>query len=605
MNYPFVSIIFPTFNGWQDTKECLESIARFDYPKDKIEIIVVDNASTDETVEKILRYKDIKILRNKENLGFSRAVNLGVRKSKGEYLLITNNDVIFDKNYLRILVEFLEIEPLAGIVGGKVYYTHPRGKIAFAGARFNFYTGLLRLGKYPDQICQTDWVSGCNMLLRRQVWRQISGFDEKFFFYFEDLDLCLRAKRAGWKIIYHPKAILFHREGAAIDRQVRQKKAEYYYYGKTRVLFKHASKLQLASSLLFQFTLGLAHQLLILKHQNYTPAIEALVKNIKELNFTIQQSLTPKLKSHRLPFPSDLPSITIVFPALNGKVLISQVLNSIKNQNYPAKKIEVIVIDNASTDGTPDLIENKFPWVKLIKLTKNTGSAPPVTMGTKIARGDYLLATNDDVILEKNCLRELVKLTLSDPRIGIATGKMLDLASPHKPLFFGFRVNPYLGYHTFDFRDSDKIRECDWAPGACIFVKKTLMEKAGYFDDDYIFCGDDHDFCFQVRSLGYKIMYTPQAAYYHGFTRAKGENGPSQENLFAHYRGKIRFMIKNATLLEMSTFFPTQILFGPFYSFFKFGHKTFFPIVKAIVWNINHLNNTLIARQKAKKLKSI
>ena len=253
--------------------------------------------------------------------------------NKGKYLLITNNDVIFDKNYLTFLVEFLRVESLAGIVGGKVFYQNPKGQIAFAGARFNFYTGLLRLGKHPDRICQTDWVPGCNMLLRRQVWCQTGGFDEKFFFYFEDLDLCLRAKRAGWKIIYCPKATISHHEGAAIDRQVRQKKAEYYYYGKTRVLFKHAAKLQLASSLIFQFTLGLAHQLLILKHQNYTPALRSLAKNIKDLYLTSRYSLTPKLKSNRLPSPDDLPSITIIFPTLNAGGLISQVLNSIKNQN--------------------------------------------------------------------------------------------------------------------------------------------------------------------------------------------------------------------------------------------------------------------------------
>ena len=236
MNYPLVSIIFPTFNGWQNTKECLESIARLNYPQDKIEIIIVDNGSTDNTLQKVKEFAKkyscqfvsgtespikkaavrvphirvnsrkptITLIENRTNLGFSRAVNLGAKKANGEYFLITNNDVVFDKNYFALLVEFLQKEPLAGIVGGKVFYQHSKGKIAFAGARFNFYTGLLRLGKHPNQICKTDWVPGCNMLLRRRVWEEIGGFDEKFFFYFEDLDLCLRAKRAGWRIIYYP-----------------------------------------------------------------------------------------------------------------------------------------------------------------------------------------------------------------------------------------------------------------------------------------------------------------------------------------------------------------------------------------------------------------
>lgn len=609
MTTPTVSIIFPTYNGWQDTKLCLESIKRLDYPKDRLEVIIVDNASSDKTVPLIRQnFPFVKVFPQEKNLGFAKAVNLGIKKAKGDYLLIANNDVVFDKNYLICLLKFLQENPAVGIVGGKVYYKNPKDKIAFAGARFNFYTGLLRPSKSPNKTCETDWVTGCNMLVKREVLAKIGSFDEKFFFYFEDLDLCLRAKRAGYKIIFYPKAILWHGEGESINREDWQKKSEFYYQGKTRVLFKHATKLELLSSLLFQFSLGLLYQLFILKHQNYTPATRALIKNLKDF-VSGRQTLpdTSKIEKGRKEktfLKKDSPSVTFIFPTLNSSYLIAKVLNSIKNQNYPWEKIEVIVVDNASTDGTPDLIKKYFPWVKLITLRRNTGSAPPITMGAKIARGDYILATNDDVIFEKNCLRELTSLSLADSRIGITTGKMLDLDPPHKPLFFGFRVNPYLGYHTFDFQDSDRIRECDWAPGACIFINKKIFKDVGYFDDQYIFCGDDHDACFQVRSFGYKIMYTPRATYYHGFTRAKGKNGPSYDTLFAHYRGKIRFMIKNASIFQMLTFFPVQIIFGPFYSYFKFGHKTFSPLIKALIWNTRHLKETLEARQKAEMRRS-
>ncbi len=278
-----VSIIFPTHNGWEDTKACLESIAKLDYSQEKIEVIVIDNASTDKTVSLIRKhFPQVKLLPQKKNLGFAKAVNLGIKKAKSRYLFITNNDVVFDKGYLRILVNFLQNNPEVGIVGGKVYYQKPKNKIVFAGAKFNFYTGLLKLGPTPNKISKTDWVPGCNMLIRQKVINKIGPFDEKFFFYFEDLDLCLRAKRAGYKIIYHPRALLWHGEGAAIDRERWQKKSEFYYHGKTRILFKHGSKLQIISALLFQFLVGLPFHLLVLKHQNYTPAIKALLENIKE-----------------------------------------------------------------------------------------------------------------------------------------------------------------------------------------------------------------------------------------------------------------------------------------------------------------------------------
>lgn len=244
---------------------------------------MIDNDSTDDSVSLARKlFPWVRIFPQRKNLGFAKAVNLGIKKAKGKYLLITNNDVVFQKNYLSRLVEYLEKNPGVGIVGGKVYYKKPKNKIIFPGAKFDFYTGLLRTNKNPNKISETDWVPGCNMLVKKEVFQKIGGFDEGFFFYFEDLDLCLRAKRAGYKVIYHPRAILWHGEGASIDRQPWQKKSEFYYYGKTRILFKHATRIQLISALLFQFIIGLPFHLLILKRQNYTAAIKALVKCIKD-----------------------------------------------------------------------------------------------------------------------------------------------------------------------------------------------------------------------------------------------------------------------------------------------------------------------------------
>ena len=131
---PYISIIFPTHNGWQDTQECLKSIAKINYPQEKIEVIVVDNASKDikdqklpihdfvstrsGKIKKTYKKLNIQFILNKRNLGFAKAVNQGLRKTKGEFLLVTNNDVVFDKEYLNKLVKFLSEHPKVGIVGG-------------------------------------------------------------------------------------------------------------------------------------------------------------------------------------------------------------------------------------------------------------------------------------------------------------------------------------------------------------------------------------------------------------------------------------------------------------------------------------------------------
>lgn len=282
--------------------------------------------------------------------------------------------------------------------------------------------------------------------------------------------------------------------------------------------------------------------------------------------------------------------------------MVAKVISSIRNQNYPREKVELIVVDNGSVDGTPNLINRRFPWVKLIRLNRNTGSAYPITLAAKQAKREYILATNDDVIFDKNCLKELVKLILTDPSVGMVTGKMLYLAPPHKIAIPGFKINPYFGYQPYDLTDSHKVRPCDWAPGACMLIKRQLLASIGYFDDKYFFCGDDYDVCFRIRSCGYHIMYAPRAVFYHAFSRAGGQKKPSRDNLFAHYRGKFRYALKNSSPVQIATTIASQVIVGPIYTYLMFRNNTWLPTILALAWNIKHLNETLASRRQAKIL---
>lgn len=278
---PTVTIIFPTHNGWADTRRCLVSIGKLRYPPDKIQVILVDNASQDQTVAKVRSgYPSVTVIPLAANLGFGRAVNRGARQAKGKFLLITNNDVVFTPRYLITLVSYLTRHSRIGAAGGKVLYPGSPARIAFGGARFNWYTGLLELGRTPDAISTTDWVPGCNLLIWRGLFRRLGGFDEQFYFYFEDLDLCRRVKEAGYEVLYLPEAVMRHNEGSSVGRLPPTTKSGYYYEGKTRLLYKHASRWQRYSCLLFQFALGLPYHLVVLKHNNYRAAIRAQWKNM-------------------------------------------------------------------------------------------------------------------------------------------------------------------------------------------------------------------------------------------------------------------------------------------------------------------------------------
>ncbi len=296
------------------------------------------------------------------------------------------------------------------------------------------------------------------------------------------------------------------------------------------------------------------------------------------------------------------PLISIIIPTRNRWQDLAECLKSLQKQTYSQNKIELIIIDNGSTDNTPKLLVKKFPSTKLISLPRNIGFAPALNLGGKKAKGKYLLVTNDDVTFEKNYIRELALLLESNPQIGVAHGKMFfrntnQVATP------GFKLMPFLGYHPQPYYDLDTTQECDVATGGNMFIRKKAFNKLGGFDEGFFFCGEDYDFCFNTKRLGFKIFYHPKAICWHGFLQSGKPSKINQDSLLAHYKGKFRYMLKNATVFQILTFFPIQIIVGPFFSYFKFGHRTFLPIIKAMLWNIIHLGDTLKARQGAKKLK--
>jgi len=227
MKYPKVSIIILNWNGLEDTVECLESLKKITYPN--YEVIIVDNGSTGDDV-RILReqYGDyVHIIANDRNYGFAGGCNIGIRYAldKGtDYALLLNNDVIVDREFLSKLVEAAERDHTIGIVGSKVYYYHHPNRIQFAGVEMIWLLGHLEeygeaedVGQFDD-IAERDFVYATSFLIKKAVIDKISLMDTYFFFYFEELEYCTRAKRAGFKVIYVPQSRVWHKAGASRAR---------------------------------------------------------------------------------------------------------------------------------------------------------------------------------------------------------------------------------------------------------------------------------------------------------------------------------------------------------------------------------------------------
>lgn len=225
--YPQVCIILLNWNRLPDTIECLESIKKMTYPNYKV--IVVDNASTgndtDVLKEKFGNY--IKLIENDKNYGFAEGNNIGIRYALSnnpppDYFLLLNNDTIVAPDLLTELVKVAESNSEIGIVGPKIYFYDFNGSknvIWSAGGKvhwwcepFYYHMGYADndLPKY-QVIKEVGFVSGAAMMLKRHVLEQISLLNSQYFFGYEEIECCLKARKAGYKIIYVPKATMWHK----------------------------------------------------------------------------------------------------------------------------------------------------------------------------------------------------------------------------------------------------------------------------------------------------------------------------------------------------------------------------------------------------------
>ena len=211
---PFVSIVMANYNGIQHLKDCMESFENLDYPKDKLEVIMVDNCSTDESISFIQKnFPETIILKNDVN-NYVRANNLGIKSAKGEFVAFINNDVQLDKRWLGELANAMLANTRAGIVGGKILFKDHRIQSTGHEELPDYYWGD-RGFQFDDKgqfenIEEVVSLCGAACLVRKKCFDEVGLFDEDFIMYLEDVDMCLRCAKKGWKILYIPSAIAHH-----------------------------------------------------------------------------------------------------------------------------------------------------------------------------------------------------------------------------------------------------------------------------------------------------------------------------------------------------------------------------------------------------------
>jgi N-acetylglucosaminyl-diphospho-decaprenol L-rhamnosyltransferase len=215
--------------------DCLDSLRAGEVRLD--DVLVVDNASTDDSVARVAqRFPAVHLIRNSANVGFAGANNQGIAASTGEYVLLLNSDTLVPPGAISSLVRFMSERPRVGACGPRLL--RPDGTpqpYAYGGdptlpylLRRGFSRLLLGRSLHDwtiDRALQVDWVSGACLLLRRVALDQVGPLDGQFFMYFEDNDLCLRLRRAGWQVYYEPQVAITHLGGQSLRRNPRAQAA--------------------------------------------------------------------------------------------------------------------------------------------------------------------------------------------------------------------------------------------------------------------------------------------------------------------------------------------------------------------------------------------
>jgi GT2 family glycosyltransferase len=245
LSTPSVTIILLNWNSWQDSAECIESCKRLSYPY--FQLLIVDNDSSDGS-EAILRerFPDIGFIQTGANLGFAGGNNVGIGYALAQgadYVWLLNNDTVVEPEALTALLQLAANDKQVGMVGSKIVYYDAPKILWFSGAVLNresahrpYHLGLNEAdhGQY-DLTCETGYITGCSLLVRKEVIASIGLLDDRLFLYFEDVDWSARAKAAGWKLMYCPESLVYHK--VSISAGGAASPTLLYYTSRNRLYF--------------------------------------------------------------------------------------------------------------------------------------------------------------------------------------------------------------------------------------------------------------------------------------------------------------------------------------------------------------------------------
>jgi len=259
--------------------------------------------------------------------------------------------------------------------------------------------------------------------------------------------------------------------------------------------------------------------------------------------------------------------LSIIVLSYNTKDLLRDCLNSLKKRKSEVD-LEVIVPDNGSNDGSIKMVKKDFPKMQLIENGKNLGFAAGNNVARKYCQGEYILFLNSDTIVNRGTLKESVKYLKNNPKVAAMTCKILLpdgrldkdarrsfptpwVALTHMVLRLDrfFPKSPLFSKYWYGYLPEDEIHEVDVLQGAFFLARKKVLDKVGWFDEDYFLDGEDIDLCWKIKSLGWKIIYYPKVSIIHFKGASKGKIKKMRKKI--PLKNRIRFKMAGVNSMEI------------------------------------------------------
>lgn len=267
---PLVSIVIVNYKEPRDTLALLTSLQNVRYSN--FEIVLVDNGAEVDRAPLFKSYfSTVNVYSVTKNLGFAGGANLGIRKSKGEFVLLLNNDTIVPSDFLEPLVQLFQQDAEIGMVSPKIkFYDNPE-LIQYAGASQidlfigrgqKFGYGKKDIGQY-DHVKPTGLCNGACMMIRKKVFEDVGLLSELYFMYYEEHDFCLRAKRLGWKAYYAGNTNILHKQSMSIGKSNPLK---LYYQNRNRIIYMRRFSKGISLVLFYCFLIVFQIPSKVLKH---------------------------------------------------------------------------------------------------------------------------------------------------------------------------------------------------------------------------------------------------------------------------------------------------------------------------------------------------